>query len=1357
MTATATTPYGQPAPGRPPAYPRHLVTAVLVSHDGARWLPQALNGLLSQDRPVQRTLAADTGSGDASMQLLSDALGPQAVHQFGRRTGFGTAVNETVKATFPLRAEELPYVISASGYDPVSGAHDQFGDPLGHHDELAADQLLAGGSVEPVEWLWLLHDDCEPQPDALRRMLQVAETTPSAAVIGPKLRSWYDRRQLLEVGVSIARSGRRWTGLDRREQDQGQRDQVRPVLSVSTAGMLIRRDVFEELGGFDKALPLMRDDVDLCWRVAAAGHRTVVAPDAILRHAEAASRERRPIDCARSDRPHRIDKAGAVYTLLANSRTAMLPYLMLRITLSTVVRALGYLLGKTPGQAMDEFAGLAHVLLRFGRVVGGRARRSRSRRPDALDDRSLFPAPGASARATIENLVAEFAGKTGNEAISSRHGSVESGPVDDDAEFLEIEQFARLKRVARKPAPVLFAGLLLLTLIACRHLLSSGDLYGGALLPTPGGAADLWRQYAASWQPNGVGTAGGSPPYLGVLAVLSSIFLGNPALAVSVLLILAVPLAGVSAYLVSRPLIASRLVRAWASAGYALLPAATGALAQGRVGTAVLAVLLPPLARAAAVAVGLGIRRETAAKGIRPGWRSAWVAALLLTLSTAFVPLAWVLGLLLALGALLAAFLRGGAFGSGAGVLRGLGARCLAIVVTPIVVLAPWSLGLLKHPSRMLLEAGIPGAVGSTATPTGLLLLDPGGSGTVPGLLVVGIVLAALAALLRADRRRAVVAAWGAASLGILGAVLTGTTKVSPGPGAQAVSAWAGPATLLAGIALLSAAAIGADGARARVAGIDFGWRQPVAALVVAAAALAPVAAAGWWVVRGANDPLQRGSGQLVPAFIADQAATVDQIRTLVLTTSSNGGVVSYSLARNAGPTVGSAETSAAAGPSSGLSALVANLVAGAGGDQAGGLGDYAVQYVLVQAPVSPQLTDTLNATAGLTRVNQQQAYSIWRVTDNVSRAVIQSPAGTGTGAAAAAPAAVAVAAGPVDVHTTIPAGPEGRTLRLADTADPAWHATLDGQALKPTTVDGWAQGFELPASGGKLVVDYTASPLHKGWIAGQAFLALVLLVLALPGRRDHNDDDLPEDGAAEQAAAEAPLPGSRRARRLAEAEALDGTGGAGGIGGTGGTEGVDGQTPDGPPAADPEFPAQLPSELRPDLQPGAQPGVYAAVQQQGVQQGQGWEQPPVEQQPAQPYGWDQYPQGGPYQEQQAYAADQGYAPAPQGYGGDPQYPGQPYYGEQQGYTPQPYGDPQYAPQEFDPQAQQYAAQAPQALQGYGWPDGQAPAQSPDQASGAYGSLPPDDPWLQAQDPQQPVPPQYDPQYDPQRHNEAGS
>ncbi|WP_098013269.1 glycosyltransferase family 2 protein, partial [Streptomyces sp. sk226] len=1068
-----------------PEFPRHVVTAVLVSHDGARWLPDVLAGLLGQERPVQNVVAADTGSADDSARLVAEALGDERVLHLARRTSFGAAVDEAARTAGVLTPEDLPYLKRPGGWDPATRTW---------VDENYDLPELPHG--EPVQWLWLLHDDCAPEPDALAAMLRVVDTDRHAAIVGPKLRGWYDRKQLLEVGVSIANSGRRWTGLDRREQDQGQHDQVRTVLSVSSAGMLIRRDVYEELGGFDRMLPLMRDDVDLCWRAHLAGHRVLVAPDAVLRHAEASARERRPIDCAGRSvaGPHRVDKAGAVFTMLVNARAKALPWVLLRLVVGTLLRTLAYLVGKVPGQALDEVTGLLGTLLRPGRILAARRDRGKGA-VDAAELRALFPPPGATVRATVDQVMSNFGNRTDSDAGGSRHGAVESGPGGDDADFLEVDQFARLKRIGRKPGPVLFALLLIVSLVACRNLLSGGSLAGGALLPAPAEAGALWDRYADAWHTVGTGGTQTAPPYLALLAALSALFLGSTGAAVGVLLICSIPVAGATAYFASRPLLPSRLLRAWASVAYAFLPAATGALATGRLGTAVLLVLLPLIARAGVAAHGL---RLDGAAGERGSWRATWAYALLLTVTMAFTPIVWPLAVVLGLGVL---------------VLRrrditAYGLRFVAAVGTPVLVLAPWSLSLLTNPSALLTEAGLDLGTGD-ASGLDLLGISPGGPGAAGGVLLLGIVLAALAALLREDRQFAVRTAWAVAIVGFLfAAVANGST-------------WAGPATLVYGTALIAAALVGADGARIRVAEQSFGWRQPVAVLIALAAGLAPVLAAAGWMIGGADGPLERRDPVQVPAFVAEESTTRDQPRTLVLGGSSPD-TVSYSLVRGSGARLGDGELTEAGGGNRHLDKVVANLVAGSGADQGGQLGGFAIRYVLVRDGAPRQMSRVLDTTPGLSRLSQLDGSALWRVDRQVARVMIAPASGEGEH--------VAVGSAAVEAHSDIPSGEAGRVLRIADAADPGWTATLDGKPLTRKTVDGWAQGFELPANGGRLDLTYDAPITHTAWVWAQIGLLVVLVVMALPGRRREIDDDLPDEALA--VAAE-PVDGEgRRARR---------------------------------------------------------------------------------------------------------------------------------------------------------------------------------------------------------------------------------
>jgi GT2 family glycosyltransferase len=239
---------------------QHVVTAVIVAHDGAAWLPHIAEALLGQTRPVQRVVAVDTGSRDRSGAVLAELLGRSVVFGMDRKTGYGAAISHALRHR---------------------AANTNVPGPAG----------LAPG--ERTEWVWLLHDDCEPAPDALEQLLRGAAEARSSAVLGPKVMDWADRRVLLEAGITIDGAGRRITGIEPREVDQGQHDGDRDVMAVSSAGMLVRRDVWDQVGGFDPEMPLLRDDVDFCWRVHAAGHRVRVVTDAVVYHLEATARNRR--------------------------------------------------------------------------------------------------------------------------------------------------------------------------------------------------------------------------------------------------------------------------------------------------------------------------------------------------------------------------------------------------------------------------------------------------------------------------------------------------------------------------------------------------------------------------------------------------------------------------------------------------------------------------------------------------------------------------------------------------------------------------------------------------------------------------------------------------------------------------------------------------------------------------------------------------------------------------------------------------------------------------------------------------------------------------------------------------------
>ncbi|UUZ58109.1 glycosyltransferase family 2 protein [Nocardioides sp. B-3] len=238
------------------------------------------------------------------------------------------------------------------------------------------------------EWIWLLHDDANPDPDALLALTLAIEEYPDADILGPKLREWPSLRRLLEVGLTITGTGHRETGLERGEYDRGQHDEPRRVPAVNTAGMLVRRRVLEELGGFDDELPIFGNDIDFGWRAAQAGHITMVIPQAVLFHAEAAHRgvRRTPLTGRHT---HYRERRAALFTLLANAPSRRLPWQLVRLFLGSLLRVLGFPAVRSVGEALDELAAVLSVYSRPGHLLAGRRARA-SRRGQESDVRSLL-------------------------------------------------------------------------------------------------------------------------------------------------------------------------------------------------------------------------------------------------------------------------------------------------------------------------------------------------------------------------------------------------------------------------------------------------------------------------------------------------------------------------------------------------------------------------------------------------------------------------------------------------------------------------------------------------------------------------------------------------------------------------------------------------------------------------------------------------------------------------------------------------------------------------------------------------------------------------------------------------------
>ncbi|TFB67004.1 glycosyltransferase [Cryobacterium sp. Hz9] len=889
------------------------VTAILVARNGAKHLERTLKALSLQTRKPDRVITVDCGSSDATAQMLA-GFEPTQFIAADADLNFGQAISAALRVSTPP-------------------THDR-------------------------ELLWLLAQDSAPESSALEVLVDALEIAPSVAVAGPKVMEWIASEYIHNFGESMTPLGTT-VALVESELDQGQHDGLSDVLAVSAGGMLVRHTVWEQLGGFDPALPTVDDSLDFCVRVRLAGYRVAVVPAA--RVASAGDGVAGPNQSSRGRlrrRRMRAERSAQLHRRLVYAPVGALVVHWLSLLPLAFIRSIGQLLRKEPGAVVGEFAAAFGAAFNGMRV--GNARRSFAQtRTLGWDAISTLRVPSAEVRRR-HSLKREA-------SLFGLHG-----------ERPEIRFFAGGGAWTMLAAAVVGMVMML-------PLLGADTLTGGGLLPLSPTLPELWASVGYGWRDLGLGFVGAADPFAAVVAVLGSIAFWSPSFALVLVYALAFPLAAVGAWMAATRLTDRGSLRALAATLWVLAPTFLIALADGRPAAILVHLLLPWLffawfaaARtwsASATAALLFAAVLACAPSLAPALLVVWALSVALATRRAMrfigIPLP---ALALAIPIIADQGLRG---------------TWLNLVADPGL---PVPSG---HAPTLQLLFGLPGTDGwvDVLDRFAVVGLDP--QTLVPILLAPLAVLALLALLLPGARLAS--GAWLVALLGF-GTALAANQLVLTAIGAEPVRVWSGSGLSLYWLGLVGALVIGLRSLH------RFALAPGVVAALTLAVVVLPLVAS----LHLGTAAVQEGTGQTQPAFVAAEARIDPRISTLQLTPQADGGLLA-TIERGAGAilnqqsTLSSTDQTLSAREKA-LAEIAGNLASRSGLDTSADLAEFGIRFIVLQpagdnvdAAATALRTETaLDGNAALAPVGDTEFGRLWQFGETDAAASTPIPANAG-------------------------------------------------------------------------------------------------------------------------------------------------------------------------------------------------------------------------------------------------------------------------------------------------------------------------------------------------------------------------
>jgi len=227
---------------------RPVVSVIIVNHNGRKMLSECLDRVAATDYPDFEIIVVDNGSTDGSQEFLR---------------------------SFTEQTLRMKTILNARNVGPAAARNQ-------------------GAKIAEGSLLAFLDNDTKPD----RRWLACAVDAFNDCRVGAiqcKLLLDDDSKRFDSIGSYVSALGflvhRVPLGVI---VDSGQYEVACPIFSTKSAAMVMRRMVFETIGGFDESYFIYNEEMDLCWRVWLSGHSVAYVPGSTVYHRSGGTRYTAP-------------------------------------------------------------------------------------------------------------------------------------------------------------------------------------------------------------------------------------------------------------------------------------------------------------------------------------------------------------------------------------------------------------------------------------------------------------------------------------------------------------------------------------------------------------------------------------------------------------------------------------------------------------------------------------------------------------------------------------------------------------------------------------------------------------------------------------------------------------------------------------------------------------------------------------------------------------------------------------------------------------------------------------------------------------------------------------------------------